>query len=499
MHRSTYVLGLIVIGFFAVKVLRFQTLGYTFNDMYAFLQMSRSWIDDRPFMYENIWGYHHRIHNYYTVLLWGPLCRAFGAYGLFAVQSILLAVGFGVANERLIRRTTPNWARYMLLIIILLGPVSFWLNDHPNIGWHTELTYLPLGLLFSLALLSRNTWATMAAGMAIVLVKEDGAVLAALIHLSYRGMRYVRKHPKRPLYTWLSQQQFWLVAVGWVIVFLTGMVWLGIKNNFAEPRLQLALALLETNINDADFWRLMLKQTGESLLLLLPVAGLLCVFVWQQRESLATSLFIIWSIGIVTLTLLNFVQSVHYYEQPLFYLVALTWPPRFVLVWAFSAAFLTLVAGIYARQFRPLSGRWARLTSVGLLVVQVPILYLARPDFPSPRDWVHTLKGRYASDKDTTLLQADDLAIVQCLADKLPHHANVFAFDYLVPFFHRQYGIWPTGKHYKPADIALIPIHDKQGLALRLPMQKPYRIIRLRAYNLYVSAGYEQVARSCLP
>lgn len=498
MHRSTYVLGLLLTGFFFCKVLRFQTLGYTFNDMYAFLQMSHSWMDGRPFMYENIWGYHHKIHNYYTVLLWGGLCRLFGAYGLFAVQAILLAVGYGAVNERLIRRTTPNWVRYMLLLVLLLGPISFWLNDHPNIGWHTELTYLPLALLFSLALLKRNTWASIGAGLSIVLIKEDGAVLASLIHLSYEGMQYGKKYPKRLLYTWLAQGRFWRVAVGWVLVFLTGIVWLGVKNNFAEPRLQMALTMLETNIGEADFWRLMLKQIGESFLLLLPVAGLFSLFVWQIRDSLATSLLLLWSIGILTLTLLNVVQSVLYYEEPLFYLVALTWPPRFVLIWAFSAAFLTMLTSMYSRQFRPVSGRWAGAISIGLLVVQVPIVYLARPDFPSPRDWVHTLKGRFDSNKDKALLQPDDLAVAQCVADKLPHNANVFAFDYLVPFFHRQYGIWPTGKHYKPADIALIPIQDKQKLRPLLPIRKPYRIIRLRAYDLYVSSQYEQVVRSCL-
>ncbi|RAI78187.1 hypothetical protein HMF3257_36235 [Spirosoma telluris] len=60
------------------------------------------------------------------------------------------------------------------------------------------------------------------------------------------------------------------------------------------------------------------------------------------------------SLGVGVLTLLNFIQSVHYYDQPLFYLVSLTWPPRFVLLWAFSAAFLTIVAGLFTDQLLPI-------------------------------------------------------------------------------------------------------------------------------------------------
>ena len=498
MRRSTYGIGLILIGFFFLKMLRFQTLGYTFNDMYAFLQMSRSWLDSRPFMYENIWGYHHRIHNYYTVPLWGPLCRVVGAYGLFAVQATLLAIGYAAVNEQLHRRTTPAWIRHVLLLVILLGPVSFWLNDHPNIGWHTELTYLPFALLFALALLGRSQVAAVVAGLGIVLVKEDGAVLAALIHLTYEGIRFTRRQPARPLWTWLTHGRLWFVLIGWVILFLAGMAWLGYKNGFAEPRLEMALTLLKNNVGETAFWRQMLTLTGQSMLLLLPLLGVLVLFLRALRRPVASKMLLLWGVGVFTLTVLNVVQSVHYYGQPLFQLVSLTWPPRFVLQWAFSAAFLTLLAGQFANEFRPVQPAGVWLVAAGLFAVQVPVIYVARPDFPSLREWARTLRGHYARDKDPTYLRNADLATVRCIADRLPHDANVFAFDYLVPFFHRQYGIWPTGKQYHPADVALIPLDDKQGLRRVLPMRQPYQVIRLEGYDLYVSATYEQMVRQCI-
>ncbi|RAI78186.1 hypothetical protein HMF3257_36230 [Spirosoma telluris] len=262
--------------------------------MYAFLQMSRSWVDDRPFMYENVWGYHHKIHNYYTVLLWGPLCRAFGAYGLFAVQAGLLLISYAAVNEQLYKRHLQDWARYVLLGVVLFGPVSFWLNDHPNIGWHTELTYLPFALLFALALLRRVRLPAIIAGIAIILVKEDGAVLAAMIHLAYEGIQFTRKRSGQPLWKWLGQRRFWLITIGWGVVFLLGMLWVGYKNNFAEPRLQIALTLLAGNIFEKVFWSQMALLFGHSIILLVPIIGVLGLLVVQTKNNLGNRLFLLW-------------------------------------------------------------------------------------------------------------------------------------------------------------------------------------------------------------
>ncbi|MBD2752902.1 hypothetical protein [Spirosoma validum] len=319
-----------------------------------------------------------------------------------------------------------------------------------------------------------------------------------MIHLAYEGLQCIRQRPRLPLWKWLWTRRFWVIAIGWIIVFFAGMVWLGYKNNFAEPRLQIALTLLKNNINQPVFWRQMLLLIGHSGLLLLPVIVTLWLVMSRLRDRSGSRLFLLWGIGVVVLTALNFVQSVHYYNQPLFYLVSLTWPPRFVLLWAFSAAFLTLVISLFSDRLQPVSSVKIWFVGAGLFFGQIPVLYLARPDFPSLRNWARTLQGKYADDKDPALLRSDDLNVVKCLADQLPSDANVFSYDFLVPFFHRQYGIWPTGKQYKPADVAVIPINDKQGLRNVLPMRQPYRVIRLKSYDLYIATDYEYLIRQCI-
>lgn len=497
MQRSTYIISLLIIGFLGFKVVRFQLLGYTFNDMYAFIQMSHSWLDGRPFMYENIWGYHHQIHNYYTVLLWGPLTHWFGAYGLFIAQTFLLLLAYGVVNEQLYRRGLPVWARYTVLGVILLGPVSFWLNDHPNIGWHTELSYLPLCLLFASALLSEHLLPILLAGLAVVLVKEDGAVLAALIHLAYEWVRTIRILPRLSLLLWIQRPRFWFIVTGWGAVFIIGLLWLRMKNQAPEPRLQAALALLSDNIGKAGFWWQMLGLVSKSLLLSLPALVVLIMLIGGIRRDGMRQALLVWVLGVLILTALNFVQSVHYYGQPLFYLVSLTWPPRFVLVWAFSAAFLVLLTGAFARQVQPDRPMGILVTAVVLFGLQIPILYLVRPDFPSLRDWLRVARGQYDQQKNMAYLQPADLSVAQCIAAKLPATANVFAYDFLVPIFHRQYEIWPTGKHFQPADIAIVPA-NMASLRSKIPMREPYQIIRLKAYDLYVANQVKPVVLDCV-
>ncbi len=497
MQRSTYVIGLLIIGFLGFKVVRFQLLGYTFNDMYAFIQMSHSWLDGRPFMYENIWGYHHQIHNYYTVLLWGPLTHWLGAYGLFIAQSLLLLLAYGLINEQLCRRRLLPWARYTVLAVVLLGPVSFWLNDHPNIGWHTELSYLPLALLFASALLSEHLLPVLVAGFAVVLVKEDGAVLAALIHLAYEWLRTAKTAPRLSLIHWLRKSRFWLIVAGWVVIFVIGLFWLRLKNQAPEPRLQAALTLLSDKIGTAGFWWQMLGLVSKSLVLSMPALAVLIVLVGGIRRDGMRQALLVWILGVLILTALNFVQSVHYYGQPLFYLVSLTWPPRFVLVWAFSAAFLVLLTGVFARQVQPRRPMGILVTSVVLFGLQIPILYLVRPDFPSLRDWLRVARGQYDKQKNLAYLQPADMSVARCIADKLPATANVFAYDFLVPVFHRQYEIWPTGKHFQPADVAIIP-REMTALRSKIPMRKPYQIIRLKAYDLYVTNQTKPLVLNCI-
>ena len=429
-----------------------------------------------------------------TALLRGGRIRA-----VFA-QAGLLTSSYWLLYRRLCIRQVPVWARCALLLVVLLGPVAFWLNDHPNIGWHTELTYLPLALYFALALTSRSQYRlgwVILTGLLITLVKEDGAVLAALIHLSWLALSFLRQ-PGRSIAALTTRRPFWQISLLWMFVFVVGMIWLSAKNKAPEPRLQHALTLLAQNIGTRIFWKEMGKLVLSVGLLLVPAVGLLLLLARSQATKVVIGWGVVFGLGIAVLTTLNFVQSVLYYGEPLFYLVSLTWPPRFVLLWAFVAAFFFLCLVLYRDTLPSWPASVVPLVLAGLWLLQLPLLYLARPDFPSPSDWLRTLRGQPAQDKNPAFLQRSDLAVVQCLADQLPHQSSVFVFDYLVPYFHHQYEIWPTGNQYQPADIAIIPTTDPQHLAQTRAMPKADTIFQLKAYTIYAGRAYAPLISSCL-
>ena len=60
--------------------------------------------------------------------------------------------------------------------------MGFWIWDDPFYGWHAEVLYVPLAVLFAGAL-TRRRRQVLLWGAALVLLREDGAVVACAIHL----------------------------------------------------------------------------------------------------------------------------------------------------------------------------------------------------------------------------------------------------------------------------------------------------------------------------
>ena len=493
--------SLILLLFLGFKIIRFQGLYYTFNDMYIFLQASYSWLDGRPLLYENIGGYDDRIHNNYGMLLWGPLIYRTGVYGAFAVQTGLSLLSYGLVL-RYMSRQMAGWVLWLFLAVLLTGPVWFWMNDHPAIGWHPELTYLPLSLLFVWALLTYHTgWFWVVAGL-IVLVKEDGALLAGSIHLAYVSLQYLAGHRQRTIFGILTKARFWLILAGWALVFIAGMAFLSYKNHAAEPepRLQQALNAITTGLRDPVFIRKNLALLFQTLLLLLPSVGVMLYGVYRVSWRQVGSVVIVYSVAQLALLLSNWVQGATYYgTNPLFDLISLTWPPRFVLVYAFSVTYTLVVWSVFAAGDQTVRAWQPALIGLLLLAIQLPIVQYSRPDFqlvPIVRDLVN---HRYDPFKES-MLPVSDVAVVERLAQHIPPHSNVFVFDFLIPFFHKHYNIWPTGKQWENADLAIIPNNDFQKLGEHLPrvMKHPYRAIRLHTYTLFVTPAYEPYVKRAL-
>lgn len=481
--------------FFLFKVFSFQALYYTYNDLYIFLQNSCSWMDGRPLLYENIWGYDDRIHNNYSMLLWGPLIYGFGAYGAFAVQTGLTILSYSLLLRKMTRKMAAQDV-WLALAVLLLGPVWIWLNEHPGIGWHPELTYFPLSILFLLALLQNRTALTWLAGAMLVLVKEDGALLAGVIHLAFLGINYLIVNPKKSVFGLLGQRHFWVVLAGWAGLFVAGMLFLSWKNHAAEPepRLQQALTAFRSGIHDATFIKIHLLLLFKTVLLLLPTGWMLLYSLRRTGWKQAGTIALIYGVALLPLLVSNTVQSATYYgNNPYYDSVSLTWPPRFVLMYAFSVVYvLAIWFGFGLGKAQP-SPRW-QVAMLGVLLVgiQLPIVAYARPDSLQLSGLKKRLTHRYDPEKEPLLPRAD-LAVIQQLAKTMPPRSSVFVFDYLIPIFHKHYNIWPTEKQWENADVAIIPNNDFQHLTERLPriMKPGYKAVRLGTYTIYCTPNYQ--------
>ncbi|GAB4033356.1 hypothetical protein GCM10028809_34850 [Spirosoma gilvum] len=487
--------------FFCFKVIRFQALYYTYNDMYIFLQASCSWMNGRPILYENIWGYDDRIHNNYAMLLWGPLIYIWGAYGAFAVQFGLTLLSYTLLLRHLAIRLA-NWAVWMILAVLLLGPVWFWLYDHPDIGWHPELTYFPLSLLFLLALHYGHRGWFFVTALLLVLVKEDGALLAGAIHLAFLCLQYLVSDRQRSIFGILTKSRFWIVLGSWALVFIAGMAFLSFKNHAAEPepRLQQALNAIQSGLHSREFLKTNLLLLLKTMLLLVAPIGLLKYGLYRLGWPQAGSVLLVYIVALLALLLSNWVQGATYYgSNALFDLVSLTWPPRFMLVYAFSTVYAIVFWLLYKADLPPVTS-WQPLIIGGLLVVlQLPIVQYARPDFRLAPILYYSLTHRFDPQKEQ-LLPKSDVAVVEKLAHTIPSHSNVFIFDYLIPFFHKHYNIWPTKNQWENADLAIIPNNDFQKLGKLLPtvMKRPYKPVRLSTYTIYVTPAYETYVNEAL-
>ncbi|MFD2569554.1 hypothetical protein ACFSUS_02860 [Spirosoma soli] len=504
MRRWMYVAivsSVLLLLFLGFKVLRFQALYYVFNDMYIFLQASCSWMDGRPLLYENIWGYDDRIHNNYGLILWGPLIYVWGAYGAFIVQTALYTVSYTLLIRQL-SNGLPGWLSWTMLFTVLLGPVWFWFNEHPGIGWHPELTYLPLSILFILALDSRQKGWVVLTGALIVLVKEDGALLAGSIHLAYVCLQYLKNNPHTSIFSVLTHPRFWVTLVSWAVLFVAGMLFLSYKNHAVEPepRLQQALNAITTGLHQTEFVRIHAALLGHVVLLILPSFLLLLYLLWRFEVRQIGSIVLVYMVAQIGILMSNWVQGATYYgSNPFFHLVSLTWPPRFVLTYAFSVCYILAAVFVFKRAMRPVASWQPTALASGLFLIQLLIVPYARPDFTWSAELRDTFAHRFDPQKQP-MLPDNDVAIIEQLAQTIPARSNVFVFDYLIPLFHKHYNIWPTEKQWEKADLAIIPNNDFQKLGERMPrvMKQPLRSRRLETYTLFFSPAYEPYVNAIL-
>jgi len=420
------------LAWFVNKSALFDGLEYTV-DVFTNLQAARSIFVGDSFLHEYLAGGLKGVHNHFILLLIGPLTLILGAKAFFAVTATLQAG----ASARLAASARPETLAKTasVLLVMLFGPLMFWIIDNPFYGWEPETLYPFLAVLFAEALLHQRRTYLLWAGL-IVLCREDAALLVGGITVLF--LAYKRA----------SMRQIARTYAVWLFVFGISMVILRVLHKSAgDSRVSTAFdGLFQMTQNHALLADFSISALGA---LAMFAAGLIPLFaLGGKRLALWTMLVSLPLWGVTTIATLSYAN-----QSAGLQLHGLLWPPRFSLLWS-----ILLAACVFAIE----SAQSLRMPAViACVLLSIPLQWEILKVFRS-----YSMTTRIAAFSPTVAdtLTPASRAWMMCLSRSLPRQTIVEPHWNLQALFEKQ--IVVTDSHRTP-DKPDIFICDKQG---RLPL-----------------------------
>lgn len=479
-----------------IKHVRLVNLEY-YSDMFSFLQMPVSWMDGRPLLYENQYGYHDKIHNYYVVLLFGPLVYKFGAYGLFVGHLLLFAGAL-----LLLFYTTRHLHQskrievYVIIFALILGPISFWIWDNPTYGWHAELLYVPLSVVITTSLIYNKKVLLIVSTGITLLVKEDAPVLICCILLVFNIFKKIKHQPNQSLSLGLILDYKLIRLVGfWFLIFIAGMWFISFKNQFTESRLPVALGKLTNNIADREFLSYFIKIVISNFGLSIAAYLLIFALFRQVKSYRFRVIFLAILIGSLPVFFVNIIQGLYYYPATF---MSVGWPPRFAATWGYLISTLLMTSCYLFSEYHFIEKIKYKLAAICafvfiLFAIQIISLYIVRR-YNFTESYIFSMLPGYKS--QYLLNDKSSLAAVNCLAENLPRNTNVLCPDSLFSYFHRNYIIWENAKStaWKQPDII---IYNRQENNRMQSAINNYHIYNTKAFDIAISPALNDDLKWC--
>lgn len=417
----------LLLFFFIVKILHFCKLDYQ-SDLFSHIQTSRSWLQGRPIMFENNYGDHAIYHNYFFNLLMGPFALWWGAYGIFISQFALYLWAIWISFPIIYSptaTTAKNLIYFTFYIGIFFGPYAFWLYDDPWFGFHTEMLYIPLSIIFISSLLKKHTFFSILSALFILLVKEDGAVLLACLHLLFFTYKWQTGSIIRA--EWLKNSILW--GVVWVAVFITGVFYLKYKNHFEATRLDKAIDRMH-ELGPGVYVEYFIGVLKSFALLLLPLIGFI-IFIRPAKWKIA-----LWALLLlVPIVAVNIISGLYYLPHKDF---SITWVPRFSLVFGF---YLGLVLLQFSSGYTPWTKQKpvaATISVIALIVIFGGQVFLLKKEknYPFYKNAVEILSAPHPEKAKPYISELKNIAKV------LPHDYPVAPPYWTFALFHKHDFLW---------------------------------------------------------
>jgi hypothetical protein len=169
-----------IVAVFAVKLKTFYDLGYS-SDLFVSVQLARSWLEGHGLLNDNCFGKTLATHTYFLLLPLGLIAKPFGAPSLLFALAVSIGVAYfwGVRILRLLGVAGP--VAVVAAGALLASPISVAFYQEPFFGFHVELLTPALCLVLFYLLLQRRMIPSIAMALAVISVKEDAPVAAAMV------------------------------------------------------------------------------------------------------------------------------------------------------------------------------------------------------------------------------------------------------------------------------------------------------------------------------
>ena len=413
----------------AAKLTLFDALEYT-SDLISNTQLSLSVFQGRPLLWDNGFGDHKALHNYYLNPLLAPFTWSLGPIGLFVASALLwMTAAFALFS---VARGGPAWKRCIywgISATFLFGPVGFWFFDDYLYGWHAEYLYLPLGIMFACALArgSRASW--WIAGI-LLLVREEGALIVWAIHVLSEWLRPLT--PVRARLVRIAR-----ITAVWALAFIAGLALLFLlRPAHGGARALNALGFLNTVVHDPALTRALIWGVEAAAAVM--GCGVIVAVSISWRTSLAAL------VTMIPLLPPLLVAACAYDTEFGLREYGFSWGPRLVILWPVLAAALVL-SSAYSPDRAP-RHRIARAALLGAailtsLIAQGLVLqeYRSYPFFERVTAFLPARRHRFVLAR----LRADEDALLRCLGRSLPSGTPVSSGGSLFARFSRQDIVWP--------------------------------------------------------
>jgi len=320
----------ILLIWFFIKTFQFRSLEVNYADGLLALQLSRGWLEGRPFLYDTFYGFHFKLHNYYFLPLTGFITKFTGIYGFFIIYLALLSLLMAKLLSWYRSQYPENWINgWLTILVFAIGPFAFYTYLDLT-GWHPEQYFLPLMGLMAFFLARRKWFWSILLFILVLSIKETSIVLICGLLLFTSVLDFTLKNPSE-LWTriLLHKRNLVIISIS-LLVFAIGMMLLSYLNGSEPSRLDQALDNFRNQSSAGEF-ATYLSEVLISATALFAI-GILPFVPWLRilpKRLLILSLVA----GYFTiLVIVFFVEGLYYY--PVFHL-SLPYPARVGGLWTF--------------------------------------------------------------------------------------------------------------------------------------------------------------------